>query len=436
MNLFKDNEEIEFNPVKGSSSKEILKNILNEDLDFKRDYNYFGKHNWHPFPAKFPPQLPHLFIRHLTRENEVVLDPMMGSCTTLIEAQILGRQAIGFDIDPLSLIIGKSKFINLNFENAKKLGESILNKAYNRFLNNQQLIKSLKNEFDEETKKFIDYWFLEKTQLELMSIITEINSLKNEELRIFFRTILSSVIIAKTGGVSLAQDLAHTRPHKVESKKINSAFEEFSKKLKKLTKDLLNNISKEVLIKKANAKNLPLDANSVDLIVTSPPYANNAIDYIRAHKFSLVWFGYRIENLKKIRKELIGSEVKVETKKLLPAYVQNIINCLNEKNKKKSNHLLKYFVEMDLAIKEMHRVLKKDKAAVIVVASSKIEGIDVQTHLSLAEISKANGFALAGIGEREINRDRRMMPASFNGNNSSQIETRMHKEFIMGLIKE
>ena len=54
---------------------------------------------------------------------------------------------------------------------------------------------------------------------------------------------------------------------------------------------------------------LPLEDASVDLIITSPPYASNAIDYMRAHKFSLVWLGYPIDNLSKKRKEYIGGEM-------------------------------------------------------------------------------------------------------------------------------
>ena len=52
---------------------------------------------------------------------------------------------------------------------------------------------------------------------------------------------------------------------------------------------------------------LPLADGSVDLIVTSPPYAN-AIDYMRAHKFSLVWLGQPIANLSHLRSKYIGAE--------------------------------------------------------------------------------------------------------------------------------
>ena len=57
----------------------------------------------------------------------------------------------------------------------------------------------------------------------------------------------------------------------------------------------------------ADSRHLPLADNSVDLIVTSPPYAN-ALDYMRAHKFSLAWLGQWVEELSNLRGKYIGAE--------------------------------------------------------------------------------------------------------------------------------
>lgn len=59
---------------------------------------------------------------------------------------------------------------------------------------------------------------------------------------------------------------------------------------------------------RGDARSLPLANNSVDLIVTSPPYAN-AIDYMRAHKFSMYWLGLDYDYLVNLRKRYIGAEV-------------------------------------------------------------------------------------------------------------------------------
>ena len=83
-------------------------------------------HNFHAFPAKFPPQLPKLFIRELTEPGEVVLDPMVGSGTTIIEAVLAGRRSIGFDIDPLALRICKAKITVLNSGDVCVAGQQIV----------------------------------------------------------------------------------------------------------------------------------------------------------------------------------------------------------------------------------------------------------------------------------------------------------------------
>ena len=141
--------------------------------------------------------------------------------------------------------------------------------------------------------------------------------------------VFSSTIIAKSGGVSLARDLAHTRPHRDIQKTPRSAFIEFRKRLERNVAALTRHEPTSILlpsclngadgdesratvrstsIHAASAANTGLPTASVDLIVTSPPYANNAIDYMRAHKFSLVWFGWKIADLTRIRAQYVGHD--------------------------------------------------------------------------------------------------------------------------------
>ena len=62
-------------------------------------------HGVHPYPAKFIPHIPHHFIRTYTQEGDLILDPFCGSGTTLVEAVLLGRHAVGCDINPLSKLL-------------------------------------------------------------------------------------------------------------------------------------------------------------------------------------------------------------------------------------------------------------------------------------------------------------------------------------------
>jgi len=86
-----------------------LSKLLATDLDFHRDASNYASHALHAFAAKFPPQLPRVFIEGLTQKGETVMDPMMGSGTAIVEAFLCGRRAVGFDIDPLALMICRVK---------------------------------------------------------------------------------------------------------------------------------------------------------------------------------------------------------------------------------------------------------------------------------------------------------------------------------------
>ncbi len=417
--------------------KEIFYRLLTSDLDFKNSQNNnFNRHYWHAFPAKFPPELPRLFIENLTATTEIVLDPMAGSCVTLLEAALLGREALGFDIDPLSLIIGKAKFQHFKLEEAYHDGNSVIQKAAQFFqYHRTELEEQLKAKFDDETSEFIDYWFKKETQLELLALLTEIEKIEDERIKLFLKLVFSGIIITKNGGVTLARDLAHTRPHRVLTKIPVSAFQEFSKKMFKNLQNLKEMPHSNLRLVEANAGAMPIDDECVDLIVTSPPYANNAIDYMRAHKFSLAWFGYNIKELTRTRKKYIGSEsVENTTLEELPPFSSKKVLQLKETNEKKGKSLHRYYSEMSRVLKEMVRVLRPNKACVLVVASSVLCGIDVETHRCLAEIGQRQGFEVIHIGERRIDRNRRMMPVS-HSRNTSQIETRMHNEYVIGFWK-
>lgn len=52
------------------------------------------------FRGNFAPQIARNIILKYSEENDIVLDPMVGGGTTLIEAKLLNRQGIGFDINP------------------------------------------------------------------------------------------------------------------------------------------------------------------------------------------------------------------------------------------------------------------------------------------------------------------------------------------------
>jgi len=449
---------------------EKLVRLLSEDLDFQNQDECDPAHYIHSFPAKFPPQLPHKFISELTDVGDTVLDPMVGSGTTMLEAFLCGRRGVGFDIDPLALLISQIKASSFDIGEVSQTGNLILGRATTASIEKrEQLAEMLRERWDRKTKEFIDYWFAYETQIELIALLAEIEKITDEIIRSFFDLVFSAIIITKSGGVSLAFDLAHTRPHRAKvvfskdgeviigeelknnesprikllTKTLRSPIEEFAKRFKQNLQSLkyrsLFPPEVEYLpisVNRGNAQKLPLDNDSIDLIVTSPPYASNAIDYMRAHKFSLVWLGYPISELGERRKKYIGGESVTDVEfEDLPANTQEVVTDISDLDDKKGRVLHRYYSEMTRTLREMFRVLKPERAAILVVGNSMFRGKDTKIEYCLTNIGQDIGFDVPKVGVRNLDRNRRMLPAGLKINLDSQIQQRMHEEYVIGFYK-
>lgn len=449
----------------GSNYIDSLVELLSEELNFHDSSSNYATHNFHSFPAKFPPQLPLKFILALTEPGDVVIDPMMGSGTTVVEAFLTGRQGVGFDIDPLAVSITRVKTTPLNENMLADISMAVLQNARDRVQKGKDdLERMLKDRWDAKTRQFIDYWFEQEVQIELMALLSEISRIDNASVRTFLEVAFSSIIITKSGGVSLALDLAHTRPHKAKkviskdgsvilgeeldeetlprlgilTKKLRSPIEDFDKRCRQNIQCLFRTPQGKLkpAISFGNAQKLPLEGESADLIFTSPPYASNAIDYMRAHKFSLVWLGYPLDDLGLKRKEYIGGEVTTNLDyESLPPLTARIVTDLSGIDPKRGRVLHRYYSEMTRTLQEMYRVLKSGKAAIVVVGNSVMRGVDTQIPDCLSEIGREIGFEVPKIGVRRLNRNKRMMPAGHTVDKDSRIQKRMHEEYVIGFHK-
>lgn len=419
-----------------SSTRERLATLLQSELNFHGANGNYASHHFHAFAARFPPQLPRVFVRELTAPGDVVLDPMMGSGTAVVEALLEGRRGVGLDLDPLALRLCQAKTMPLQTSRLQEAAHRVVSQAYT-LAREKAIEQHLAQRFDGRTKAFVDYWFRPITQRELMALVLAIESLSDASTRRFLTLTFSSIIITKSGGVTRARDLAHSRPHLDTEKVPKNALEQFALRLQKN----LNSIAKLAPYNTmaaplaGDARSMPFADSVIDLIVTSPPYAN-AIDYMRAHKFSLVWLGKSVASLSALRAEYIGSErVKGTQFAILPGRPEGIILQLAQRDQHKSQMLRKYFTEMRAVIAEMYRVLRSNAAAVIVIGSSVMRGIHVETHHCLADIAAELGFDVVGVVQRMLDRNKRMMPARFGQKTDSMIEQRMHEEYVIGLLK-
>ncbi|WP_300366404.1 DNA methyltransferase [Brachyspira sp.] len=101
-------------------------------------------HNYYTYPAKFIPQLVSRLINTYTNEREIIVDPFMGSGTSIVESLVNKRYAYGVDINEIAYLISKVKSTPLNIELLKKeyliLEEKLTN--YSIMVDKDTLIKA------------------------------------------------------------------------------------------------------------------------------------------------------------------------------------------------------------------------------------------------------------------------------------------------------
>jgi len=79
------------------------------DWELENANTKYYTHGYHPYSSKYIPQIPNRLISTFTERNDLILDPFVGSGTTLVESKVLGRDAIGVDINPLACLISRVK---------------------------------------------------------------------------------------------------------------------------------------------------------------------------------------------------------------------------------------------------------------------------------------------------------------------------------------
>ena len=356
------------------------------DWAFSTDDTSYLSHNIHPYPAKYIPQIPNQLIRLLSLPGEKVWDPFGGSGTTALEALLLGRQAFSTDINPISQIIGKAKCLTLTSEEDEYItsfGEQIkvLASSQDSF---EELFELHKDEIDEVSPNVPnkEKWFQELVWKELGYLKWKVNNIDNEKIKIFLLSILSKIVIkvsnqdSETRYVSKPKSIEYGHVFKLFSTETNSSLPKI-RKLGTLLKFREAHFITTDLRLESKQQN-----NSIDLIVTSPPYPN-ATDYHLYHRFRIFWLGFDPVNLGKCE---IGSHLR---------------------HQKENNGIEKYLEEMKLSLKNMHNALRPGRYAVLILGDAIFGGQNYETAELVGEKAKEVGFEFVGIYKRTLHSTKR-----------------------------
>jgi hypothetical protein len=366
------------------------------------------------------------------RGNAIVLDPMSGSGMVLAQAAKLGLQAHGVDLDPLAKLIssvGATPVSVLSVTRA--LGLLLMRCRADHAAGREVSLVWIDR--DPETARFIEFWFARQQQehLRLLShhLMVEPVS-RNQATLNLLKVAVSRLIVTKEPKASLARDTAHSRPHRWITK---NDFDVFGA-LEDSVRHVLSVLEQTAPIVPAktylgDARRLSRIADrSIDSVVTSPPYLN-AIDYMRGHKLSLVWWGHNISQLTRIRLSAIGTEKARETSASQGFKRLSKIYGWEDLPAKSQAVLLQYYFDLSAQLIETARVLKPSGKATYVVGDSNVRGIYVPNHQLLISAAKQAGLRLIASNEREIPNHKRYLPTPKS--NQGALGGRMRTEHIL-----
>jgi len=346
------------------------------DLDKIRNKNYLT-HNFHPYPAKFIPQFPRKIIKSLSKPGEVVLDPFCGSGTTLVEAKLLGRNSIGVDINPIATLVSKVKTTILSDMQLKEIKRTVseIGISINLHYGTKPITAERNTCIDFTVPDFLnkDHWFKPFVLRELAIIKAHIDTVEDKDSKDFLTVAFSSILTKVSNQESDTRYARRDKPIKEFD-----TYNAFSKKVTDMIKRIIKFSHKAsdafVNIFTHDSSYMPfLKGESVDLVVTSPPYLN-AYDYYLYHKLRMYWLGidhYKVQALE------IGS-----------------------RHKHSDNNLGvdQYFVGVKECLRESSRALKKGRYLTIVIGDAIKDGAYIKMDNHFEEIAKDLGLSL----EKEI----------------------------------
>lgn len=343
-------------------------------IDNHHKNSTYYTHGFHPYPAKYTPQIVNRFFNLYCKQGFTILDPFCGSGTTLVEGVLNGMNSVGIDLNPIAYIISRAKSNHYSVEEIDIIRDFIseIQPQANNGLFAENNV-SLKNENGISIPDFPNrsHWFQENVSYELATLKKKIDRIKSENIKNLMYCAFSKIIVKVSNQDSEVRYTAKKKNHPdgiVLSSFIDTVFN-YLKALNTKEHSIIaksevhNGDTYEIL------KNLP--ENNFDFVITSPPYINT-FDYYLYHKQRMFWLGY---DHRPVRQKEIGNHHKIDTKIFEVAKSE-------------------YIDSMTQIMNELSRVSKPNSYFVMIIGDGIVDGITIDMSRVITEICDHSNYSI------------------------------------------
>ena len=363
-------------------------------------------HYIHSYPAKLLPHIAHFFLnaKGLTSPGDKVLDPFGGTGTVALESLLAGRVPLYCEVNPLAQLIAKVKTHSLEGAN--------LDAAFRRvkatrvqYLRRRLLAPQVIN---------VNHWYTPR-------VLKELSALKASLLQLASGATKEFLLIAFSQTCRKMSDAdprlsVPVRMKLLPKRKPYDVWRAFDEQVATNRRrydalcamlgathfagaKLVGNDARKLYEPGSNFSfgNKRLRKNTVELVITSPPYAG-AQKYVRATSLSLGWLGFAgISDLKPLENACIGREHFPKASCQVCQCVgvnsaDRLIRRVFAINPLRSLIVATYLQEMEVALAEMTRVLKPGGHLVMILGNNRVCGFDFKTSEYIRELAERHGM--------------------------------------------
>lgn len=401
----------------------MYKRTVQNKLSFVGERLMRGRHKIHPYPAMLHPLLVDFLLEKYANKNDVVFDPFCGSGVTLLQSSVKGHKSIGFDINPLALLIAKVKTQQYTIRDLKKEFSDLKNKIIN---NRKVDIPDVKN---------IDYWYIKDVVRDLGRIRYVLKN-SNYKYKDFFVTTFAFVCRNQ----SLTRNGEFKR-YRIKAEKINSVENKVLDNFFKHTEEMIEEFDKSDNPQQDSKPLLANSENKIDknikynLVITSPPYGDSrtTVAYGEYSSFGSEWtddlhnFGttnYRVD------KESLGKAGLLNDEIYKHKTLTDILQKIEREDIKRANDVLNFFNGYYNAIRNIVKNLEKKGRVCFVVGNRNVKGYQIPMDQITASFLEEMGLSFENILVRDILN--KVMPSKNSPSNKVGVKVKtMANEYII-----